>query len=58
MAVAFGLIGAAAGSWAAHGAGINSQQPLWAFSGAAWLAILGAIMGGASDIVRAIGERR
>ena len=55
-AVTFGAIGAGLGVVAASGAGVTSAQPLWALSGGAWLAILGAILGGAADIVQAIGE--
>jgi hypothetical protein len=56
FAVIFGVIGAGLGAVAASGAGVTSAQPLWALSGGAWLAILGAILGGTADIVQAIGE--
>jgi len=54
LTVLFGAIGAALGAWAASGAGVTSAQPLWALSGGAWAAILGAVLGGAMDIVRAV----
>jgi len=52
----FGIIGAVLGKVAADGAGVTSASPLWALSGGAWCAILGAILGGTSDIVRAIAQ--
>jgi hypothetical protein len=52
----FAAIGAALGTVAASGAGVTSAQPLWALSGGAWLAILGAVLGGTADILRAVTE--
>ena len=57
LAIALGLIGVVLGKVVATGAGQNSQEPLWMFSGGAWLAILGAILGGTMDIVSAITRR-
>lgn len=54
LAVLFGLIGMGLGPAAASGSGMTSVQPLWLLSGGAWLAILGAVLGGTADIVQAI----
>jgi len=54
LAASFGIIGAVLGKIATDGAGVGSASPLWALSGGAWFAILGAILGGTADIVSAI----
>jgi hypothetical protein len=54
LALALGALGAGLGAWAASGAGVTSAQPLWALSGGAWFAILGAVLGGVIDVVQAI----
>ena len=54
LAFGFGLTGVVLGTFATHAAGVNSQQPLWCLAGGVWFAILGAVLGGTSDIVEAI----
>jgi hypothetical protein len=58
LALAFGLIGILMGKFAVDGAGLQSQSPLWCFSGGAWGAILGAVLGGTLEITAAIRETR
>ena len=57
MTLVLGLVGAGLGAVAASGAGVTSLQPVWALSGGAWFGILGAVLGGTGDIVRAIEMR-
>ena len=54
LALVFGLIGIVMGKFAVDGAGLTSQSPLWCFSGGAWGAILGAVLGGTQEITAAI----
>jgi hypothetical protein len=58
LALVLGLVGAGLGAVAASGAGVTSLQPVWALSGGGWFAILGAVLGGSRDIVRAIEQTR
>ena len=58
FAIAFGAAGAGIGTAAASGAGMPSQQPIWALEAGLLFAILGAILGGVADVVKAINETR
>jgi hypothetical protein len=58
MALGLGVAGAIAGLLVASGSGVTSLQPVWAFSGAAWFAILGATIGGVAEIVEAIKQSK
>jgi hypothetical protein len=52
--IGLGAIGAGLGAWAASGAGLTSQQPIWAMVGGIGMGILGAVIAGTALIVRAI----
>jgi len=54
----FGAAGAGIGTAAASWAGMPGQQPIWALEAGLLFAILGAILGGVSDVVKAINESR
>lgn len=54
MAVVFSFVGGVLGSLVASGSGLNSQTPIWSLVGAGLFAIVGAVLGGVSDIVDAI----
>jgi hypothetical protein len=58
LALVLGSVGAGLGAVASWGAGVISLQPIWALSGGASFAILGAVLGGCRDIVRAIEQTR
>jgi len=58
LAIGFGAVGAGIGVAAASGAGMPGQQPIWALESGLLFAILGAILGGFTDVVKAINESR
>ena len=54
LAVLFGVAGGVLGSSVAFGSGVSGQQPIWTLVGVGLFALLGAVLGGVSDIVDAI----